>query len=386
MTAPPRGRLILWYCLAIGSLGAFHPLLSLVLLRRGATEAEIPFLLALFPLGLLFAAPFWGRFADRTGNIVRVVSFAMSAAALGAFGTLFARDVALLVPALALIAASRGGAIALFDVHTIATLGGGEEGRAAYGRVRMWGSMMFVLAVQLVGVLAVRWPDAPLWVNAALMGSLAILTWALPPTPGARAPSEPVRLRSLLEHPVLMRFFVISVLHVAAMSAYDHLFALHGAAQGLSDAAIGAAFALGVGAEVGVLFLSPALLSRFKPSTLLVVAVLAGIPRWWITGVTDNHAALVLVQATHGLTFGLWWVGGIAYASEAAPKHLQASAQAGFVASGFGLGSLAALLIASQALPAFGGPVLFQGLAVVSVLASVLLPWALRHPSGSTPA
>ncbi len=389
MTPPrssSRGRLILWYCLAVGSLGAFHPLLSLVLERRGAPSGVIPLLLALFPLGVLLAGPLWGWLADRTGRTARVVSIAMSFAATGALITLLPGSYLATVPGLALIAMSRGGAISLFDVHTIATLGGGEVGRRDYGRVRMWGSTAFIAAVLGVGALASRVPEAPLFANAGLMLALVALTFSIPEVSDTPPRPHPVRLLELLADPSLVRLYLVSVLHVAAMSTYDHLFALHGASHGLSDNAISAAVGLGVASEVAVLYLSPVLLRRFPAQTLLAAAVLAGAPRWWVTGTTNSDTLLIAVQVAHGATFGLWWVGGVAYVAARAPAHLRASAQAGFVASGFGLGSLLALISASQALPLVGSRTLFQGLAGVSLLAVLLLPWALRASTREGPS
>lgn len=372
----PRRRLVLWYCLAIGSIGALHPLLSLVLLRRGASETAIPSVLALFPLGLLFAGPLWGWLADRTGRTARVVTISMSIAALGATTLLLPQGWLALVPGLALIAFARGGSISLFDVYTMASLGGGEAGRSGYGRIRMWGSVTFIVAVQGTGVLAERLPSAPLAGTAAMLAGAAVTAASLPGEPGAR-PAQRVRMRDALAIPSLRGVLVVAVLHVAAMSTYDHLFALHASARGLDDGAIGTAVALGVAAEVAVMYFAPTLLARFRAPTLLAGAVLAGIPRWWITATTLSPELLVATQALHGLTFGLWWVGGVAYVSEQAPAHLRGTAQGAFVAAGFGLGSLSALLVAGQALPRFGSPALFGGLTVVSAVAVLLLPWAL---------
>lgn len=381
-TTAPQGRLILWYCLAIGSVGAMHPFLSLVLTRRGASEQAVMLMLALFPLGLMLATPVWGLLADRSDAPARIIAAALALATLGAAATLLPGGHLVLLPGLALLAVSRSGAISLTDVHTIAALGGGEAGRSAYGRVRMWGSIAFIAAVQGVGLLAERWPRAPLLVNFACLAALMAVTLSLP-SAQERPTSRPrASLAPLLREPRLMRLFAVSALHVAAMSSYDNLFALHGASRGLSDGMIGAAVGLGVAAEVLVLFASPLLLRRWSPATLMVIAVLAAIPRWWITGTSASDTVLVLTQAAHGLTFGLWWVGGVAFVSTHAPSHLRASAQAGFVASGFGVGNLCALLVATYALPRLGTGLWFQGLAGVSLVAALLLPWALRTSSG----
>ncbi len=383
-TRAPLAKLVLWYCLAIGSVGALHPFLSLALERRGASETVTTLILALFPVGLLFAGPAWGWLADRAEQPTRVMAVALGIAAAGSLLTLIPGGPFALVPGLALLAATRGGAVALGDVHAIASLGGGDEGRARYGRVRMWGSVAFIVAVQGVGLLADRWPRAPLVVNAALVVALALLTVTLPrPAAHVRSVAR-TALRRVLAVPVLARLFLVSVLHVAAMSSYDNLFGLHGARAGLSDGLIGASFGVGVAAEVVVLFASPLLLARWRPQALLAVAVIAGVPRWWITGTTDSHALLVGIQGLHGLTFGLWWVGGVAFVSQRAPSDLRSSAQAAFVASGFGLGNLLSLLAASALLPILGTPGWFRALAGVACVASALLPWALRDDPRAT--
>jgi len=377
----PRRRLVLWYCLAIGSLGALHPLLSLVLLRRGASEAVIPYVLALFPLGLLVAGPAWGWLADRTGRTVRVVTVSMSVAAIGACVLLAPSGWVALVPGLALIAFSRGGSISLFDVYTMAALGGGPEGRAGYGRVRMWGSVAFIGVVQATGLLAERATAAPLVVNALLLAGAAVTAASLPSAPPTESPPK-VRVWDVLAIPGIRGILLVGFLHVATTSTYEHLFALHASAAGLDDGAIGTAVALGVTAEVTVMFVAPALFRRFSARSLIVVAVLAGIPRWWFTGTADSSAVLVAAQSLHGLTFGLWWIAGVAYVAERAPDHLRGTAQGAFMAAGFGLGSMSALLVAGQVLPRVGSSSLFVGLVGVSALAVALLPWAL---SGATP-
>lgn len=381
---PQRNRLILWYCLAIGSVGALHPFLSLVLRRRGAGPTETTLLLALFPLGLLIAGPVWGWLADRSPHGTRVIASALAVATAGSVVLLIPGSYLVLVPGLALLALSRSGAISLTDVYTLSALGGGEAGRRSYGRVRMWGSICFIAAVQGVGLLAGNWPDASLFVHAGLVVSLAVLTLTMRAEPSQAAHRTPTPLKALLLRPALVRLFLISFLHVAAMSSYDNLFALHGNELGLSDGMIGAAFGLGVGAEVIVLFLSPALLTRFSPRSLIAAAVLSGVPRWWITGAAESHLMIIAVQALHGATFGLWWVGGVAFVSQQAPIALRSSAQAIFVASGFGLGNLAALVAASITLASVGTALWFQGLAGVSLLAVLFLPWALQTAPDTT--
>ena len=385
---PPGRTLSLWYVLAIGSVGAFHPYFAVILDRRGADGRELALTLALFPLGLLVFGPIWGWLADRAPDPKRVIGVALAIAAAGSVAVLAPGAWWLVLPGVVLIAATRGAAVSIGDVLAVRLLGGGTEGERAYGGVRVWGSVAFIGIVFGVGLAMDRWPAAPLVVHAGLVLALAALTWALPaPTPhqrGAGGPSTSVR--ALLGSRPLMRLYAVGILHVGAMSLYDNLFAHHVTILGLGGAVAGGAIALGVAMEVLVLFGGGWLLGRVQPRTLLIVAVLAGVPRWWITGTTDSAAILVATQALHGLTFGLWWIGGIAYVLREAPPDLRSTAQAGFVASGFGLGNLVALGVASWALPAFGSSALFASLTGVSAAGALLLPWALSRRSSLSSA
>ena len=383
----PRARLLsAWYVLAIGSVGAFHPYLAVILDRRGASGTELALCLALFPAGLLLCGPLWGLRTDRSARPQRVIGVALTAAAAGALGMLVPGSWVVLVPAMALLAMTRSPAVAVGDVLVVRLLGGGRTGEAAYGAVRSWGSVAFIGIVFAVGWLMDRWLVAPLVVHAALLLGLAALTWRLPaPAPEQRAAAGPsTSVGAVLRSP-LLGLYVVSVLHIGANSLYDNLFAHHVTGLGLGARVAGVAIALGVAVEVVVLFRGRWLLERFEPRVLLAIAVLAGIPRWWLTGTTGSPTVLVLTQSLHGLTFGFWWLGGIAHVLRMAPEGLRSTAQAAFVASGFGLGNLIALGIASYALPTWGSARLFTGLTVVSMLAALLLPWALsRRSSGSS--
>lgn len=383
--APPprrtRALLIAWYCLSIGSVGAIHPMLSLLLTRRGATESAAALVLALFPLGLLLSGPAWGWASDRGGRPKRTLFIAISVVAIGALLLLLPGAWWMLVPGLALMASSRGASVALGDVHTLRLLGGGEEGSARYGGVRVWGSVTFVAAVQGASLLAAADPQSLLYVHAAMILALVGVTAALPeyqPTDDERT-TESTSLWDVVRHPALGPLLFLSVLHVGGISTYDNLFSAHAAGKGVPDGLIGTAIALGVSAEIAVLALSPWLLRRFPGRALLTTAVLTSIPRWLVTGLATSALPLVAVQVLHGASFGLWWVGGVAFVARVAPPHLRGSAQGAFLASGFGLGALVSLLTASVAIPVVGTSGVFLGLAAASTLAALVLPWALRR-------
>ena len=270
----PRARLLsAWYVLAIGSVGAFHPYLAVILDRRGASGTELALCLALFPAGLLLCGPLWGLRTDRSARPQRVIGVALTAAAAGALGMLVPGSWVVLVPAMALLAMTRSPAVAVGDVLVVRLLGGGRTGEAAYGAVRSWGSVAFIGIVFAVGWLMDRWLVAPLVVHAALLLGLAALTWRLPaPAPEQRAAAGPsTSVGAVLRSP-LLGLYVVSVLHIGANSLYDNLFAHHVTGLGLGARVAGVAIANGMEREEALAAAAEDHVMTLEPGLTLVQA------------------------------------------------------------------------------------------------------------------
>jgi PPP family 3-phenylpropionic acid transporter len=85
---------------------------------------------------------------------------------------------------------------------------------------------------------------------------------------------------------------------------------------------------------------------------------------------TSDPVALVCIQSLHGIGFGAFWIAGVALFSELAPPNLSRSAQSLLPASTFGVGYLLAMAGASWVLARHPPPVLFQLLAIISLMAT----------------
>ncbi len=380
---PLRRRLALWYFLMFGSIGALNPWLAVVLEDAGASGLALAGVLALFPIGVLVAGPLGSWLADRTGRerAVLRVSVLLTAVASAAL----AGSVGLLALALASlgVALFRAPPTAVADMYTVRQVGWDRRG---YGRIRAWGSVGFILGAFGVGAVLDTLPRSPLWISAAAVAGLALVTFALPRR--QRSEAEQVATRRspwpLLRNPVLVSLFAVAICHRATISFYDAFFALHATAElGLPSWVPGTSIALGVGMEVLVLFMGHRLLARLGPLPLVLAGVLVSAPRWLLTGLLTDPVALIAVQSLHGLSFGAWWVGGLAIVARHSPEELRNTGQGLFLASGHGVGTLAAMGLAALLLDRVSSGTAFLWMAGLSAAALVgvlagLLP-ALRR-------
>jgi PPP family 3-phenylpropionic acid transporter len=357
----------LLFALSLGSLGAAVPYLAVELLDAGLPEASLGLVLLAFPIGRMLSGPVAAWLADR---------FRLSGALLAGAWTL--AGVALLLLSLAhgtlaaalaltgyTLAVSTFGPI--LDGMSVAFLGGD---RARYGRFRLWGTAGYLVMVLASGLLRDFTPFSPLLLAAALLFAAAAVATRLrdvrtePPAPVLPA------LRAFLAAPGVVALLCAATLHTITLNGYDLLFAGHVTGLGLPSRVASWAVAAGAAVEVGVMASAPTLLRRAGAERLLALALASGILRWGLTAVARGEAAVVLVQALHGLTFGAFWVAAVHLLASRAPAAVRASAQSLLYLAGWGIGGFIAIPLTTAIQAHAGSSAMFATLAGVSVLAT----------------
>lgn len=368
-----RSRLSLWYALAIGSLGALHPFLGMSLSERGLPPEETAAVLALFPAGFLSAGLLWGWLADATGKPRRWMRAAALGSAFFAAGSWIAPGLPSLVAGLAGLAFARAPLIPLVDALTVTSLGADS---GDYGRVRLWGSVAFAVAVFTVGALIDAWPNAPLGIATALLIGTALLTWRLPDGPFDAPKASWRQLQQLRTDPTLNPLLHIAILHGLAHASYDFLFSVHMEKLGAPTWQTTAAFVAGLTIEVSLMAVAPALLRRFGAAGLIQIATITAVPRFLLTGAALPTGLIAASQVLHGISFGAFWIGAVALIAARAPIALRNSAQAALMAASAGVGPLLMMVGASWLLNVITLPTLFlvaAGLAGVAAALAVRL-------------
>ena len=161
------------------------------------------------------------------------------------------------------------------------------------------------------------------------------------------APARPLARPHLTEIGALLRdrrfrlLLATGTLHWMNLAPYNGFFGLFLRGRHLSPAVGGAAFVAGVLAEGLVLFWFTALRARLRLETLLAISFGATVVRWLLVWHATSALALVALQTLHGLTFGLFWISGIALLNDCVPRPLRATGQALYLMAIFGIGSLA---------------------------------------------
>ena len=252
-----------------------------------------------------------------------------------------------------------------------------------YGRMRLWGSLTFILASVLAGrAVAVHGPQAALLVLLTASAILAVVSLVLPR--GEREPGRAftalgaIRLSdalALARSPVFLIFLFATSATQGAHALYYAFGTLHWQSLGIGSDVIGLLWSIGVVFEIALFAVSRSVVAILGPTRLILIATLASILRWGVTALDPPLAVLFAVQSLHALTFGAAHLGAVHFISEAVPERLSSTAQGLYAAVAVGL-SMGLLLLASGPLyAALGAKAFFvmAGLGVAATVAAVIL-------------
>lgn len=385
-------RLSLLYGLLFLSIGIFMPYWPVWLRDQGLEPGELGVLLAMSYFIRTLANPYVGSMVDRRGDRRRAM--VVLAAGSFCFYTLF-----LFVdgfwPFLALTVLAGACFTSIMPLGDNLAMLQASERRLDYGRIRMWGSLTFIVASTLGGMVLERGSsNTLLWLMLAsllvLVGGCALVPDLPSGAPGAPGPSardaragQPAdrrdehtpapraSLRRLLVQPIFLLFLITVSLVQSSHMVYYGFGTLHWQAAGLSGDTIGLLWAEGVLAEVALFIFSGALLRRLGPVRLLVLAGLAAAVRWTVLGMSVAPLALVMVQGLHAFTFGACHIGAMHFITRAAPRSLSAGAQSLYASIATGLCSGLAMLAAGPLYGALGGAA-FHVSALVALVGAAL--------------
>lgn len=249
-----------------------------------------------------------------------------------------------------------------------------QRQQADYGRVRLWGSISFVLGSSCAGVLLEHYTAAIFaWLLIIPLGLSVIWLHFAPkiePDEIHDTQSERPSLRRLgLQRPVFL-FLLITALIQSSHAAYYAFSALYWTESEISDAWVGYLWSIGVIVEVAVFAMSKRYFSHWSVPQLFVFAALGVVVRWVVMGMTTALPALTLVQGLHGVTFGIAHIAAIRFIQQQPATHAVAL-QALYYA--LPLGAVMALMtgISGELYQSFGG----QIFPMMASLGGIALPF-----------
>ncbi len=351
---------------------------------RGLTAGDIG-LIASAPMFLrIIAAPAIGYAADVTGQHRRVViglawlALALTSLLLGA-GSFWP----ILMVALLLSLAST----ALIPLTETLAMASVKRSGLDYGRMRLWGSLTFILAgfaagfgVDYFGPASVLWL---LMISGAITGLAAhalpqpeqaepandsaasVSPSAAPPVTRSRISKADV-VALLTSRPFL--WVLAAVGTVQAAHAVFYVFGLlHWRQQGISSVMASTLWMIGVITEIVLFAYSGAVVRAMGAGGLVLAGAVASVVRWCAMATDPGLGWLCVLQALHGLTYGATHLGAVHLIASIVPPGQAGTAQAIYSSATSGIAMALATLLAGALYPVYGGGA-YIAMAAISLL------------------
>ena len=364
-------------------IGFFNPYLPLWLQELGLSILAISVLVSVQAATRLFAPYGWGWLSDRTGERIQLMRYSACAALLASTGLWWDGGVNWLF-----------GVLLLMFMHTSAMMPMSEAAMAhlvtqdgvfnarRYGRIRLWGSVGFLVTVMVAGVFFERagMHHFPAWTVATML-AVTVSVFCLPDLKEA-IPAHALRVHVMpvLRQRAVQWFFASVFLHVLSHIGIYVFFSLYLDSLGYSKTMIGLLWALSVVVEIGWFFTQSRWLPRMSLPAWLVFCSVAMVLRMGLTASSAQVLVLLLLaQALHALTFATHHTVCIALLSQHFSGRLRGRGQALYTVIGYGfpgvIGGLAGGMLSTH----YGLSSVYWASMVISALAVACALGAWRH-------
>jgi PPP family 3-phenylpropionic acid transporter len=362
---PARILVASQFFLYYATLGVYLPYFNLYCYHLGFSGPQIGLLSGIRSVALVIFPLLWSGLADRY-DVRRSVYLGCLLVSSGIWSLLLGiTDFKLMLLTVGAYAVFFAPLIAFLEAFAMEAL---AQTKAAYGRLRAWGSLSFILVVLGLGGLMDRQGlglVVPLILAGSALQTLGAL--GLPRMPARRSRPAGSGLRHLAaRRPAI--FLAAGFLMLFSHGTYYGFFSIHLEALGLGTAFIGLCWAAAVLAEIAVMVNSQRLFRRFSLEAVIVASFGAAVVRWLVLAATRDPLAILLSQSLHAVTYGCFHMASILYMDRLTPDSHKTVGQAVNNAMSYGLGLLVGFLVNGMLYERAGAAGLFGMSALAALL------------------
>ena len=372
---PLEWTLSSFYGFYFAALGGIIPFLTLYFESIGFSPKDIGLLMSALMITKIIAPNFWGFFIDRYAEKYAWLQTKTTQIALfaccGMFFLLnFSQHFWLILLCLFTFSFFWNAVLPQMESIVYNHLG---ERRHEYGKIRVWGSIGFILSVLSIGwIVENHGIHFLIPIISVIFFVLALHGFFLKGLPNKETivDNHESFFKSL--SPLIILVLGLGMVAQMTHAPFYTFFSIYLEGYGFSKTIIGFLWAIGVIAEVVVFLFAHHLLIRFNIFKLLLCCFVVTALRWWMLSVfPDDLFLLALTQTLHAISFGLYH----STASQLINAHFkgkfQVRGQALYSSLTFGVGGAIGTLASGYLWTALGGQAVFMLCAIMMGIATV---------------
>ena len=366
-------RLSRFYFFYYFFVGSFVPYWGIYLQSENFSPSSIGILLSLFQISRIVAPNFWGWLADHTGHRVKWIKLTSFLGLIGFIGIFWAKGffwIFLVMSALSLFTSST---LPLAESLTLAHLATTD---GHYSRIRLWGSIGFIVASLFLGYLIdLQGINILLWVLLITQAIIFFLSNTIPEAKEIHHKKNDLSIWKIIKTPSVVALLIGCTLMVSAHGVLYNFYSIYLKEHGYSSATIGLLWAVGVICEIFIFMLMPKILRRYSLKTILLISLFLGVIRFILIGASpDQFYLLLIAQMFHAATFGSFHAASIEVIAYFFKGRNQSRGQAIYNSVAYGIGGTIGGLGGGYLIQYLGGQLGFM-IAAISPLIGFIVIW-----------
>ncbi len=385
MPALPYWRLSGFYFFYFAFVGAMAPFWGLYLKALAFSALQIGVLMSLLQVMRIFAPNIWGHIADRTGKKVHIVQWAALGSVLAFAGVFFGSGFWWMFAVMAALSFFWSASLPLVEAMTLSHLG---ESIDAYGRIRLWGSIGFIVMVVGLGYALDYVPISWLpWAVLVVMLGIVAFARVIPEAASLPHASDHLPIWDVLKRPEVASLLAACLLMAVTHGPYYTFYSIYLVDHGYDKSTVGWLWALGVLCEIGIFLIIPRIFARVTPRRLILASFALAVLRFLLIAWGVESAWVVWgAQTLHAFTFGTYHAAAVALIHAHFRGRHQARGQALYTSVSYGIGGTLGGLASGVTWETIGPAWTFTLAAVSAALAwLVYAVWGKTKPVPAAP-
>ncbi|OGV77055.1 MAG: MFS transporter [Methylotenera sp. RIFCSPLOWO2_02_FULL_45_14] len=370
-------RLSRFYFVYYFFVGAFVPYWGLYLQSEQFTAADIGILMSLFQISRIFAPNFWGWLADHTGKRAQWIKLTAFLGLCGFTAVFWVHGFFWLFFVMAALSLFTSSTLPLAESLTLAHL---ATTNGHYSRIRMWGSLGFIVAAVVLGfMIDIAGITSLLWFLLIVQMTLFVLSYTLPEPKVEVHEHDHFSIWQVIKQPNVIALLVGCSLMVTAHGVLYNFYSIYLSEHGYSKGMIGLLWSVGVICEIAIFMLMPKIMGHLSLKTILLVSLLLAVIRFSLIGMAvDNIWMLIFAQTLHAATFGSFHAASVEVITQFFKGRHQAKGQAIYNSVAYGVGGTIGGVAGGYALQYLGGQQTFMLAAIFPLLGLLVIAFGLK--------
>lgn len=353
------------------------PYWGLYLKSEQFSAADIGILMSLFQISRIFAPNFWGWLADHTGKRAQWIQLTAFLGLCGFTAVFWAHGFYWLFFVMAALSLFTSSTLPLAESLTLAHL---ATTNGHYSRIRMWGSLGFIVASVTLGFLIdFAGIKSLLWFLLIVQMILLILSHTLPDPKVVPHEHDQFSIWQVIKQPNVIALLVGCSLMVTAHGVLYNFYSIYLSDHGYSKGLIGLLWSVGVICEIGIFMLMPKIMQHYSLKTILLISLALAVIRFSLIGFAiDNIGLLILAQSLHAATFGSFHAASVEVITQFFNGRHQAKGQAIYNSVAYGIGGTVGGVAGGYALQYLGGQETFMLAAIFPLIGLLVIGLGLK--------